>query len=104
MSSTEVTGYKILIYGKEEDRDVGRIIHLHGEDGVVGVCAFYVSRQVPVSYKRGSRFYLTFPAEDYPHVVDLLRNESPIYVSFNERTARGYLSTKEEETGEGDRF
>ncbi len=102
MARHQVTGYKTLIYGKEEGRDVGAIIHLYSEGKIIGSCAFYTTRQVPVTYKSGTRFFVTFPIDRYADVIDLLRNEDPVYANFNEARGQGYLATDEEETGEGE--
>ncbi len=102
MAKQQVTSYRTLIYGKQEGRDVGAIIHLYNEGKIVGSCAFYMTRQIPVTYKSGTRFFLTFPIDRYSDVIDLLRNESPMFVSFNERRGQGYLTTEAEEIGEGE--
>lgn len=102
MAKKQVTGYKTLFYGKQEGRDVGAIIHLYHEGRIFASCAFYTTRQVPVSYKSGTRFFITFPIDRYRDIIDLLRNEKPIYAYFNEARGQGYLSTDQEEAGEGE--
>ena len=50
---------------------------------------------------KGTRGYVFAPTEDYPHVLDLLRNESPIwaYVNFPE-PKRNKITTHPEAVGE----
>ena len=102
MAKQEITAYRTLFYGKQEGRDIGAMIHLYSEGKIVGSCAFYTTRQVPVTYKSGTRFFLTFPIDRYSDVIDLLRNEEPVFVSFNATRGQGYLTTEEEEVGEGE--
>lgn len=103
MASHTITEYRATIYGRQEKRDISRIIHLYSEGKIVGTCAFYRTRQVPVSYKQGSRFYITYHEDAYPDVIDLLRNESPVTATFSESNGLGYLATKQEKVGEDDR-
>jgi hypothetical protein len=41
-----------------------------------------------------------YPPEQYLEVVDLLRNEGPVYLYFSETHKMGYLSTSREPVGE----
>ena len=41
-------------------------------------------------------------ADRYPEVVDLLRNEGPIFLHYSETQNLGYLSTAAEPVGEGE--
>ena len=38
----------------------------------------------------------------YAHVIDLLRNEKPIYFSFSDVSKLGFIRTGKEPVGEGD--
>ena len=38
----------------------------------------------------------------YGHVIDLLRNEKPIYFSYSETSNLGFLRTGKEPVGEGE--
>lgn len=42
------------------------------------------------------------PPDQYQAVVDLLRNEKPIFLHFNSSLKLGYLSSSREPVGEGD--
>jgi len=44
-------------------------------------------------------FIFSFHINEYPQVIDLLRNEKPVYIFFN-GTDHGYLSTSREPIGE----
>ena len=40
--------------------------------------------------------------EDFPQVIDILRNESPVYFRYNPQYKFGYISTGKEPVGEGE--
>lgn len=43
-----------------------------------------------------------YTATDYPQVLDILRNEKPVYVEFDERTNVANVRTSAEPVGEGE--
>ena len=43
-----------------------------------------------------------YPPEQYSDVIDLLRNEGPIYLHFSDVHQMGYFSTSREPVGEGE--
>ena len=43
-----------------------------------------------------------YHAADYPQVLDILRNEKPVYVEFDERTNVANIRTSAEPVGEGE--
>jgi len=49
-------------------------------------------------------FHMSFPLSDYEAVLDILRNEKPVYVRFDgtEQRPRVSLSTSNEPIGEGE--
>jgi hypothetical protein len=38
----------------------------------------------------------------YTHILDILRNEKPIYFSFSQKSKLGYIHTGKEPVGEGE--
>lgn len=44
---------------------------------------------------------LHYPLEDFPAVLDLLRNEKPVDVRYSTNAKMGWLATREEPVGEG---
>ncbi len=75
----------------------------HDEDFVVQINFYPDGKSVPVnSYdKRNKLVYLRYPLSMYPNVIDLLRNEKPIYFSYSENLKIGYVRTGKEPIGEG---
>jgi hypothetical protein len=82
------------------------IIGLRDEnDAFVGVAYFHHSLQtMPDSDIKKSRGLISchYVATDYPQVLDLLRNEKPVYVEFDERTNVANIRTSAEPVGEGE--
>jgi hypothetical protein len=51
----------------------------------------------------GSRMYMvSFVFDQLAPAVDILRNEKPIFFSFNDKSATAYLATSDEPVGEGE--
>ena len=54
------------------------------------------------SQKPNGLITLHYQADDYPKVLDLLRNEKPMYVEFDARTNVANVRTSAEPVGEGE--
>lgn len=46
--------------------------------------------------------YLKYPLSMYPKIIDILRNEKPIYFSYSDKSKLGYFRTGKELIGEGE--
>jgi hypothetical protein len=57
---------------------------------------------VPGNSKTGNLINLNFPISKFNYVIDLLRNEDPVYISYNETNKLGVISSAKEEVGEGE--
>ncbi|MEM9565967.1 MAG: hypothetical protein AAGA93_25315 [Actinomycetota bacterium] len=44
--------------------------------------------------------YLRFDDWMYPHIIDTLRNESPLFLTLDDNTGRGWVATSDEPVGE----
>ena len=67
--------------------------------------SFYPEQQkLPENYYdvNSKLVYLRYPMSMYSYVLDILRNEKPIYFSFSEKTKLGYIHTGKEPVGEGE--
>ena len=83
------------------------IIGLRNEDnGLIGAAYFHRdARTLPVADGRKPTGYISchYLAEDYPHVIDLLRNEKPVYVEFEIHLGNlANIRTSAEPVGEGE--
>ena len=52
--------------------------------------------------KRNKLVYLRYPMSMYPNIIDILRNEKPIYFSYSINLNMGHIRTGKEPIGEGD--
>lgn len=76
------------------------------EDGLIGAAYFHRdAKTLPVTDTRKASGYISchYLAEDYPQVLDLLRNEKPVYVEFEVQLGNmGNIRTSAEPVGEGE--
>jgi len=99
-----IDGYKVVLYGKNEAAEglVAFIHCFHGSDNVM-TCEFYADGSaMPENRFAGCRVGLVYPWSRFGAVLDVLRNEGPLYYGFIFSTKVGYVSTLEESAGEGE--
>ena len=78
-------------------------IYLFGNDNTMdGMINFYEQGSEIPATKNELYIVLSMPASRLHDVVDMLRNESPVYLRWQESTKNAYLSTGQEPTGEGE--
>ncbi len=75
----------------------------HDDDFVLQINFYPDSKNLPKNHydKRNKLVYLRYPLSMYPNVIDLLRNEKPIYFSYSESLKMGHVRTGKEPIGEG---
>lgn len=101
--ATEIKNYHILFYGGPEGYQTNRAqIALYGSDGET---AAYVRFNDPdMTFENdnvgGGIIRMHLPSAMFQNVLDVLRNEKPVYISFSK--GRGFLSTSTEPVGEGE--
>ncbi len=101
--TTEITNYHVLFYGSPDGYQTNRAqIALYGPDGKT---AAYVRFNDPgmtfeTDYENGGIIRMHLPSEMFGNVIDVLRNEKPVYIYFAQ--GRGFLSTSMEPVGEGE--
>lgn len=76
----------------------------HDDDFVLQVNFYPDKKSLPENYYdvNSKLVYFRYPMSMYGHVIDILRNEKPIYFSYSEKTKLGYLRTGKEPVGEGE--
>ncbi len=83
----------IVLYGSEENKNNHYIVRLE----------FSHLKDSKADLEQNNNFVRTsMPIELYSNVVDLLRNEKPVYYNWFTETRTGVLSTGEEPVGEGE--
>jgi hypothetical protein len=76
-------------------------------DGLIGAAYFHHTRStMPIAdTQRASSGYISchYSVEDYPRILDLLRNEKPVYVEFEAQLGNmANIRTSAEPVGEGE--
>lgn len=101
---TEIKDYHVLIYGSPVGYQTNRAqISLYDYSGKT--VAYIRFNDPGMNFENDSqaedgRIRMHLPSSMFHNVIDLLRNEKPIYVYF--ARDRGFLSTSKEPVGEGE--
>lgn len=101
--AVEVKDYHILFYGSPEGYQTNRAqISVYGTDGKVK--AFIRFNDQGMTFENdedsGGIIKMHLPSAMFKNVLDVLRNEKPVYVYF--AAGRGFLSTSKEPIGESE--
>ncbi len=101
--SSPIDKYKAVLYGKDTSSgDLVAFIHCSYSGKNVVTCEFYRDGgTLPDNRNAGGRVWLAYPWSHFGAVLDVLRNEKPLYFGFIESTKVGYVSTQDEPVGEG---
>jgi hypothetical protein len=110
MALKEIKKYDVALYAG--GKNVGgypykAIIGLRDEtDSLIGAAYFHHSNStMPNTDTQKVTGYISchYAAEDYPHVIDILRNEKPVFVEFEVRAGNvANIRTSAEPVGEGE--
>lgn len=96
--------YRVVLYGKNRTPET-LVAFIHCFSGGTNVlsCEFYADDSaVPDNRYGGCRVGLAYPWSRFSAVLDLLRNEKPVYYGYIFSTKLGYLATYTETVGEGE--
>jgi hypothetical protein len=76
----------------------------HDDDFLVQLNFYSEKRTLPVNYhdEKFGLVYLRYPISMYANILDILRNEKPIYFSYSPKTNLGFIRTGKEPVGEGE--
>ena len=79
-------------------------IHLFGADRhMLGYVDFYDSgANLPEDILQDNIITLSLYITELPAVVDILRNEEPVYIAWQENLRNAYIGTSQERVGEGE--
>jgi hypothetical protein len=104
----KVKHYAVRIHGGPKGSGDGSraSIHLFDEKKrMVGHISFMDEGvELAADRKSGDVIYLALPSSTLEQVVDLLRNEGPIYIDWQETLKNAYLGTSQEPVGDGERI
>lgn len=99
----EITSYKYYIYSSREESEAKAVLLLYGASGYLGG-AFFSNSPDPLkpAVKYSSGVYgLYYGLDELPLIIDMLRNEKPVYLVFNGPT-NSRITTTTEPVGEGE--
>ena len=96
-----ITKYSTTIFagGSESNLHCNAIINCYNDSQLTPVMTAYFYHEgyfIPPNSKHIDRINLRFPISEYPFFLDLLRNEKPVFYSYNEHTKVGYIRTAQE--------
>jgi hypothetical protein len=103
MATMEVKSYSILFYGSPEGYQGNRAqIQLNGEGGKTLAWVRFCDpgETIKADSESGGTIRMHLPGAMFHNVLDVLRNEKPVYIRFVQN--RGFLSTGKEQVGEGE--
>jgi hypothetical protein len=101
--ATEIKKYHILFYGSPGGYQTNRAqIALYGPDGKTRAFVRFNDPDMIFEndYERSGIIRMHLPSAMFHNVLDVLRNEKPVYIYFAQ--GRGFLSTSKEPVGEGE--
>jgi len=102
--SSPIDEYKAVVYGKGAvARNLMAYIHCYYKGKIVLTCSFYKDEAtLPENKEAGGKVLLMYHWSHFGAIIDLLRNEKPVYFGFIKSTKVGYISTRKEPVGEGE--
>ena len=106
--NTEINHYWVHFQaGKIENKIIHPrvIVKCYHDDDFVMQANFYPEKMaLPENYydEKFNLVYLRYPLSMYADIIDILRNEKPIYFSFSLRSKLGFIRTGKEPIGEGE--
>ncbi len=103
----EIHNYAVRLNGgpQGEGKQKRGQIHLFNPNNkLVGIIDFYgKDTQLPFDAQAETGvIHMALPTAQMPVIVDLLRNEKPIYLAWQEKLQNAYLSTSQKPVGEGE--
>jgi hypothetical protein len=102
---TEIKSYRIFLdSGSQTNRSFTTINLYDVKNEVIGVLQFFdneIWSEIPT---HSTPIYLQYAMSKFSYVVDILRNEKPIYIGYweNQYGKYGRICTGEEPVGEGE--
>jgi len=100
MAKTEITGYQ-YDFRNTAGENVA-ILLLLNDDDLISMVAFIDSEEELPPPREGLNgvVFITFRYKWLSDIIDMLRNEEPVYFSWNRETENAWITTEEEPVGE----
>ena len=103
MARKRAHSYHVLFYGSPDGhKDARAQISLYDRDGntTVWVRFYDEGKTIPDDYRKEGIIRMHMPVAMFDSVLDVLRNEKPIWTYF--QAGRGFISSSNEEVGEAE--
>ena len=99
----KIDTYQYQLFSSATSGTRGRIL-LYSNDEVIGIINLVdIAVDLPHSYRKPTGQYVMFyKITDMPYLIDMLRNESPIYLLVSGNGEEVSISTTQEPVGEGE--
>ena len=98
--TNEIDKYLISYYTEEENHSTVSI-HCLFNNSHKGTISFWnPNERISDSLLFGNRIMLQFYEKNYRNIVDILRNEKPLFLKYDDVKERGWLATTYEEIGQ----
>ena len=102
--SHEIKEYKYYVFSSRDAEAPSAVVLFYGSEGYLGAAFFTQDDDValdPAEKFPSGVYGMHYRYADFPVVIDMLRNESPVYLIYN-GAANTRLSTTSEPVGEGE--
>lgn len=101
MVSLEIASYRVYLMSQKIKRLATIHLQFKGADGMAFLY-FHEEPQLPPNKKSGKNFKSFWKIGQFAKVVDILRNEKPVFFYFDEKTNVANVQTTEEPIGEAE--
>ena len=101
-TSSPISSYKVIYYGNDGRSNVGAFIHCYHNNQNVMTCTFYNDINNVPPNSQGARVDLRYPITKFDSVLDILRNEGPLFFGYINSNKTGYIASNSEPVGEGE--
>jgi len=102
----EIKNYAVRFYGGPNEEQSGtraQIFLFDKENSMMGIVNFKSQGwTIPNDEKDERRITFSMPIQELAPLVDILRNESPVYLGWQEKGQKALISTSQEPVGEGE--
>lgn len=101
----EIKSYRIFLdSGNQKNRNFTSINLYDTNEEVIGVLQFFEEGQRQSDHQDFDRFYIQYPISKFAVIIDVLRNEKPLFVGYwqNKFGQYGRICTGKEPVGEGE--
>jgi len=102
MKRSLIAKYSYYLAASRSDNNAIVFLYDNGASLIAKVEFIPDTEPVPPAVETDGKYVLYYPRAALPEVIDLLRNESPVYVTWVD-SANATLSTGYEPVGEGER-